>query len=621
MKCDDSLTDFALLQRSGRGARHRFRGSCRSAGAVLLTASAADGVLPGWRRRRVGTARNGAFSGVIDGLPVGGPYHLTLAVADASGRVREQTVVREVLIGDLWILAGQSNMQGYGYLPSPVPQDPGIRLYGMDNCWRVAREPLHDLAHAAAPAHRAYSGGVAPKIYRSVGPGMAFAAAMLQATGVPQGLIACAQGGTSLAEWSPELKTRGDASLYGAMLDRVRRLGGHVAGVLWYQGCAETKSERTVRDYSGAMEQWFAACRRDLRARRLPVVIAQIGRCAKNAQQNFWGAIRFQQLELLRRVPRLALAVTVDLELDDDLHLSAAAQAGLGRRMAGAMLRLLGEKEGVPQLLPRSCRLVMEPHSLHAVYEIAFSGVRGKLRSGSLPAGFSLLDEAGAPAAGCYRVELDGSRVRVHVQNNFFAMLRRPLPVAYGAGCDPVCNVTDETGTPLPAFRIMPAVAPRDRARLAETVRFAEVLGPLTVADDSDILRCPDRTAEGAFAPACFQDFCLLRPVPAEPENAAENVVYFRFFVTTREAMTLRLGLGSDGPFALYFDRRMLLRKETANPLIPEEFQTLCTASPGRHEVLVAQSSNRGRAWGVSCRVRRQGPGSPPELEQNRLSI
>ena len=39
---------------------------------------------------------------------------------------------------------------------------------------------------------------------------------MLRRTGVPQGLIACAHGGTSMAQWSPKLKRLGGDSLYGA---------------------------------------------------------------------------------------------------------------------------------------------------------------------------------------------------------------------------------------------------------------------------------------------------------------------------------------------------------------------------------------------------------------------
>ena len=61
---------------------------------------------------------------------------------------------------------------------------------------------------------------------KGAGPGVSFANEMFRLTGVPQGLICCAHGGTTMAQWDPKLKKDGDNSLYGAMLNRVKRNGG-----------------------------------------------------------------------------------------------------------------------------------------------------------------------------------------------------------------------------------------------------------------------------------------------------------------------------------------------------------------------------------------------------------
>ena len=59
---------------------------------------------------------------------------------------------------------------------------------------------------------------------------------MHRVTGIPQGIIACADGGTSMQQWDPARKSEGGKSLYGATLRRVQKNGGKVAGVIWYQG-------------------------------------------------------------------------------------------------------------------------------------------------------------------------------------------------------------------------------------------------------------------------------------------------------------------------------------------------------------------------------------------------
>ena len=67
-----------------------------------------------------------------------------------------------------------------------------------------------------------------------VGPGMYFARHIMAATGQSIGLIPCALGGSTIAQWDPVGKIHGDSSLYGAMLNRVRSAGTqHIEGLVW----------------------------------------------------------------------------------------------------------------------------------------------------------------------------------------------------------------------------------------------------------------------------------------------------------------------------------------------------------------------------------------------------
>ena len=78
--------------------------------------------------------------------------------------------------------------------------------------------------------------------------------------------------------------------------------------------------------------------------------------------------------------------------------------------------------------------------------------------------------------------------------------------------------------------------------------------------------------------------------------------------------MELDVLFGSDGAFAFYWDGREAMRKNTTNPVVPDEFSVRFAAEPGVHECMVAQSSQRGNAWGVCCRFRRAQRGVLPEI-------
>src|SRR5262249_11210001 len=145
-----------------------------------------------------------------------------------KGNVTGSVSIGPVFVGDLWVLAGQSNMQGVGDLIDVTPPNPRVTLLGMDGQWRPADEPLHwlvdspDRVHSGDPQTRAERSARDHKTRKKgAGLGLPFAVTMVESTGVPVGLVACAHGGTSMEQWSPAKKEQGGESLYGSMLRQV----------------------------------------------------------------------------------------------------------------------------------------------------------------------------------------------------------------------------------------------------------------------------------------------------------------------------------------------------------------------------------------------------------------
>jgi sialate O-acetylesterase len=393
-----------------------------------------------------GKARVRLHDGAALELPVGGPYDVGTA--------------RQVLVGDLWVLAGQSNMEGVGDLVDVEATSPFVHSFQSCERWAVAAEPLHWLSESPRAVHHALLGRDPipsspeqrdPGRAKGVGPGLAFAKEYYARTGVPVGLIPSAHGGTSLEQWDPGLRARGGDSLYGATMERIAAVGGRIAGILWYQGESDASPEGAGRFHDRALAL-TEAFRRDQRRPDLPFYFVQIGCVFGDSSQGWgwspdgWNAVREAQRRLAGILPHSGMVTAIGLELDDLIHIGTRGQTRLGRRLARVATGLSApDVIGARVEGPRVC--------------VAFSGIRGGLRATGRPSGFSLRDATGRALALIYKTTLDGSTAVLHLafdaQYNE-ARLREGTYLWYGWGCGPYCNITDEADMAIPAFGPLP---------------------------------------------------------------------------------------------------------------------------------------------------------------------
>jgi Carbohydrate esterase, sialic acid-specific acetylesterase len=376
-----------------------------------------------------------------------------------SGGPHRAGPVDDVLVGDLWILAGQSNMEGSGRFPAAEGGTSWVRCFGSDERWAVAEEPLHQLELSPRPVYREIwraHGETRPPADQRIqgtGLGLAFGKALSGHLGVPVGLIPCAQGGTTLEQWDPAGRDDPQHSLYGAMLSRVQACGGRVAGLLWYQGESEavhggwpTYEERT--------EALFAALRADLHAPELPIVMVQLGRHVIDERAGLvdgWNGVREAQRRLAARLPGVRLVTAIDLDLDDHVHVSTSGLKRLGVRLADAVLGhsapVLEEVQWIQGPNVREA----DPHGRQL--RLMFSQVQGSLTAAGRPLGFSLRDRSGTALHRIYHVALSAQSVTLHLSAD---LLPGETALWYGWGLDPVCTVTDERHQGLPTFGPVP---------------------------------------------------------------------------------------------------------------------------------------------------------------------
>ena len=400
----------------------------------------------------------------LTGIPVGGPYEITI-YDDA-----DELDFREIYVGDVWLLAGQSNMEGAGrmrpkdYEYAEAPNS-SVRALYMNDEWRPAEARLHQLWLSSDPAHIAAFGAdkknhegrkdvkdfYPEEQVRGVGPGLFFALKMYERTGVPQGVIPAAVGGAPIEMWYPD-KDKPD-NYYTAALRRVKLCGSNIRGIFWYQG------EGYAGDLS-AYDKMFESMRSGIAGEcgnnMLPAVQVQTFRCllpwaSESVESAYsWSRFRAHQTDMAAELPMLRTIASNDLELDDLIHLSAYSHEILGGRAAEAMLGLIGGYAAEPALEAVSARPDCCVSSWMELF-VKYKDINGKLVSSGVPSGFSLSEPGKDPAmTWMQHTSLEGDTVRIRTELS--AEKLRQMSLWYGFGHQFYCNITDEAGRAIPSM-------------------------------------------------------------------------------------------------------------------------------------------------------------------------
>lgn len=371
---------------------------------------------------------------------------------------------------DLWVLGGQSNMQGSGMITRTYAPDPKVMMLDLSNVWMPAVPPVHRVYTAAAPVYKQTIMRKNPTLNEetwakietearkkpSGGVGLEhfFASAIAAATGHPVGLIPCALGSTSMADWDPAGLAQGEQSLYGNMIWRIRMAGGKIKGFLWYQGESDA-APGLVEKFPAAFLNLVDSIRRDTGIADLPVIYVQISRVYMENQAGApqWEQIRELQRKLVAQRRNLWVVPAIDLPFDDLIHVGEAGHERLGRRVAEvALTHVYGLAGHATPLDFRSCDVLPSLDVLHHRLRVTFSGVTGHLQAQGRPVGFELRsDDPAKDGPMIYKVEFDPEHPDAVILW-YSKALTAPVRLYYGAGLNPYANLTDSLDMAVPAF-------------------------------------------------------------------------------------------------------------------------------------------------------------------------
>ncbi len=175
------------------------------------------------------TAKDGKWMVKLAALKAGGPAS-TLTIEG-----KNKVEVEDVLVGEVWICSGQSNMEwtlaraAEFEAAKAKADDPMLRLYIVPKA--VSDEPLDTIKRNESPGQRAWLASDAESAAKFSAVGYFFGRDLRKALGVPVGLIHTSWGGTASEAWTSKRTLEADPAFKGLLDDYQKALDRYPAAM------------------------------------------------------------------------------------------------------------------------------------------------------------------------------------------------------------------------------------------------------------------------------------------------------------------------------------------------------------------------------------------------------
>lgn len=400
---------------------------------------------------------NGLFNGQLNNLPVG-DYTVKLELQNHDNEIMCSKSIKHIAVGDLYLLAGQSNMEGAGKLINLEKPSNKVRCLSLDDKWNIARDPLCwlnesvDSAYWSVPAEQRAAAAKKDRYFRSCGAGLGvrFGKEMNRFNNVPVGLIVCPKGATSMLDWDPQKAHLGGESLYGALLRRVKKAGGTVKACLWYQGESDATIEYAPF-YRQRFHQFIECLRRDLNRPELPVLYVQLASGVEAWILEIfpkWKDIQSDQLLIENECGNIVMAAAIDSTFADGIHIDTASQRRMGTRLALLAKRMCFGDQSI-NIGPRPKEFIFD-NKERTLLRVVYDGVNGHLVQEPRIFGFSAQNDGNDLIITDCKVDKNNKN---HILLKFDESVPENSMLWYSKDIiNSVCNLKDDLGLAAPVF-------------------------------------------------------------------------------------------------------------------------------------------------------------------------
>lgn len=467
-----------------QGQKNRVWGVADAGEAVTVTI--------GEQSLKAEVAADGKWQVMLAPLPVGGPYTLTVK---GSNEIK----LEDVLVGEVWICSGQSNMQwsvnaaNDPDLEKAAAKFPKIRLITVPNVG--TQEPQWDFKgkwEACSPETVGSFSAV----------GYFFGRQLHQTLDVPVGLINNAWGGSACEAWIRRDRLKGET--YQPLMDRWTKeeadagdpkvlaefqtklaawekavaeakaankpqpprpqdpkgrmagnarpaniyngalkptIGYGIRGAIWYQG--ESNASRAYQ-YREMFPLMISSWREEWGQGDFPFYWVQLadfrGEKSEPAESD-WAELREAQT-MTQKLPNTGEAVIIDIGEGKDIH--PKNKQDVGKRLARLALVDVYKQQGITGRSPIYKSMAKDGGKIVLTFDNVGAGWRPF--DVAEPRGFAI---AGADKKFVWaKAKIDGQKIEVWSDE-----VKEPVSVRYAWADNPICNMFSAAGLPLTPFR------------------------------------------------------------------------------------------------------------------------------------------------------------------------
>ncbi len=412
------------------------------------------------RQWKVTSDKNGKWETTLESLTPGGPDNLTLSTRFSS------LTVHDVLVGEVWVCGGQSNMTFH--LSELGPQSaaeiansnhPLLHIYSVPSV--IADQPQEEVAGTWQVSKPENAGPFSAVCYF-------YGRDLQEKLGIPVGMIQSSWGGTSAEAWTTR-ESLDSSEETRPIMDRWRAGEFHkehqewqpavlfngmispltwypLRGVAWYQG--ESNAWRAFQYQTSLpllIQDWRKAWSKALGGDELHfqvVQLANFGAPVPEPSGTSWAELREAQSMAADSLPGVDLTVTIDIGEADNIHPKNKQE--VGRRLMLGALKSVYKKDVVssgPKFKSVSLR--------NGEIEVSFEPLSPALatRDGQAPRGFAV---AGADQKFYWATAVIHEDHKLSVSS---PDVPNPVAVRYGWADNPDCNLTNTAGLPASPFR------------------------------------------------------------------------------------------------------------------------------------------------------------------------
>jgi len=412
-------------------------------------------VFTSWNGNKTNTICNakGEWLVKVKTTEAGGPYTISIT----SGK--EKKLLRNILLGEVWLCSGQSNMEMpvAGFRDQPINGSNDALMDADNNNIRLFTVKRNANMMPQDTVLGSWDIASAVSVAQFSAVGYFYAKKLQQKLNIPIGMICSCWSGSRIEAWMsnetiikyPEpyaLTSTGEISvhnkasnLYNGMIAPI--VNYIIKGVLWYQGESNILE---YKDYSALMSGMVSNWRKDFGIGEFPFYFVQIAPFKyKNSSAITTALLRDEQLKASYIIPGSDIVCTMDIGDEQTIH--PAEKEILGKRLACMALSETYKMKGINYKSPTFKNMTVKD----SVAIISFDNiVMGLTSYGKEVESFQVAgeDKIFYPA----KATISKSMVNVSAPQ-----VKVPVAVRYGYCNFPKTNgfLFNTAGLPVPSFR------------------------------------------------------------------------------------------------------------------------------------------------------------------------